>query len=59
MEELEGNLGHDALELPGRALVEGFDCLVTLGWGLVLRAQVVLEDLLEETDPGSEVAWLS
>ena len=58
MEELEGNLGHDALELPGWTLVEGFDRLMTLCWCLEFWAEVEFKDLLEETDPWSELAWL-
>ena len=58
LEELEGDLGHDALELPGRTLVEGFDRLMTLCLCLVFWAEVVFEDLLKERDPWSELAWL-
>jgi len=59
LKELEGNLSHDAFELPGWAFVESFDRLVAFCWCLEFRAEVEFKDLLEETDPWSELAWLS
>ena len=58
LEEFECDLGHDALELPARRLVQLLDLLCAFRLGLELSAEVCLEDLGEESNPWCHLTWL-
>ncbi len=58
LEELEGDLGHDALQLPAGALIEFADLLVAFGLSLEFWSKISFQDLLEEGNPRCELAWL-
>lgn len=57
-EEFEGDVGHDALQAPARALVQGLDLVDPVHLGFELGTKVGFQDAAEEVHPWGDFARL-
>ncbi len=48
------DLRHDSLKLPAELFVKFFDLLRVISWGLVLCAELGLQNALEKVHPGGD-----
>ncbi len=58
MQEFQGDLGHDALQLPDGRLVQRFDLVLAFCRSLEFWAQLGVQDLPEERCPRCQLSLL-